>query len=105
MLAELIVDFKKVTAAPPEEAGVCMSAMSIWGFSVAEVLKLVAVKAIELGRKYREDIEQAAKVAVDRVVEMDIPYLPEEVEGTVDETTRALGYAAVEAVLNAILAE
>ena len=80
-------------------------AMVIWGYSVSEILKLVVDKALDLGREHRADIEQAAKIAVDSLVALDLPYISDSIEGVIDEATRNLGYAAIESVLNAILAE
>ena len=80
-------------------------AMVIWGYSVSEILKLVMSKALDLGREHRSDIEQAAKIAIDHLVALDLPYIPDSVEGTIDEATKSLGYAAIESILNAILAE
>lgn len=106
MLTELTAEMKTVaglyrrsatTAAP-------MTAMIIWGYSLQEILRLVMAKALDLGREYRSDIEQAAKIAVDALVALDLPYIPDSVEGTIDEATRELGYSAITTVLDAILA-
>jgi hypothetical protein len=75
----------------------------VWGFTLREILQVLMDEAIELGGKHREDIQQAARSAVDTVVNFDLPLIPEGVENTLDEATRAARYAAIDAVLNAIL--
>lgn len=75
----------------------------VWGFSLKEIIEVLMKEALELGQEYREDIQQAARAAVDAVVEFDLPLIPENIENTLDEATRAAGYAAIDAVLNAIL--
>jgi hypothetical protein len=105
MLTELTAEMKEVAGLAPRPAGKPMTAMVIWGYSVSEILRLVMAKALDLGREYRSDIEQAAKISVDALVALDLPYIPDTVEGTIDEATRTLGYQAIESILNAILAE
>jgi hypothetical protein len=97
-------EFKTAAVRYPATEGKCM-AMIIWGYSVSEILKLVVDKALELGREYRSEIEAAAKGAVDSLVAMDLPLVPDNIEGTIDEATKQLGYAAIESILNAVLAE
>jgi hypothetical protein len=79
--------------------------LQIWGVSLSEILKLVMEKALELGREYRQEIEQAAKSAVDALVAFDLPGIPAGIEKVIDEATRTLGYQAIEKVLDALLAE
>lgn len=76
---------------------------AVFGFSLSELLKAVADKAIELGREYRGEIVTAARQAIDALVAMDIPGIPAVVEAAIDATTKDLAYAAVDAVLNAVL--
>lgn len=80
-----------------------LTAVAIWGTSISGIIKLVIDKALELGKEYRPQIESSAKLAVDAVVAWDLPWIPDYVENTLDETTRTIGYAAIDAVLNAIL--
>jgi hypothetical protein len=105
MLTELTVEFCEAAGLAPRPIGKPMTAMIIWGYSLQEILRLVMAKALDIGREYRKDIEQAAKIAVDALVALDLPYIPDTVEGTIDEATRTLGYQAIESILNAILAE
>jgi hypothetical protein len=103
MFDELKAVFEAAAVRYPATDGKCM-AMVIWGYSVAEILKLVVDKALGLGREYRPEIEAAAKSAVDSVVAMNLPLIPDDIEGTIDEATRNLGYLAIEKVLDAVLA-
>jgi hypothetical protein len=82
-----------------------VSAVVIWGYSLTGILKLVMAKALELGAEYRGAIETAAKNGVDALVALDLPWIPESIEGTIDNATRALGYAAIDAILDALFAE
>jgi hypothetical protein len=75
----------------------------VWGFTLREILQVLMDEAINLGQQYREDIQQAARAAVDTVINFDLPLIPEGVENVLDETTRAAGYAAIDSVLNALL--
>lgn len=77
----------------------------IWQWSVKAVLEVLMAKAIELGREYRDDLEAAARAAVDRIVAMDLPGVPEGVEKVIDDTTRDLAYQAIAKVLDVLLAE
>lgn len=79
------------------------TASIVWGFSLKEILGVLMREALELGNEYRVEIRQAARGAVDTVVAFDMPIIPDGVENTLDEATRASGYAAIDAVLNAIL--
>ena len=80
-------------------------AMDIWGYSIPTILKMVIDKARELGREYRPQIEDASKAAVDDLVALDLPWIPDSIEGVIDDATRSLGYAAIKYTLDAILAE
>lgn len=97
------LSLKMKTAAEGARIPTNPTASIVWGFSLAEILKVLLDEALELGRDYREDLEQAAKSAVDAVVAFDLPVIPDGVENTLDAVTRAAGYAAIDAVLNAIL--
>lgn len=103
MLTELTIEMKAaVAAAPfPTEA----TGLEVWGFSLREILTRVLDNILELGRDHRDDIEQAAKAAVDAIVAFDLPGIPPIVENYIDEATRTLGYQAIDKVLDAILAE
>jgi hypothetical protein len=79
------------------------TAVEIWGLSITGIIKLVLDKALELGKEYRAQIEAAARIAVDAVVAFDLPWIPPSIENTLDEATRQAGYAAITAVLNAVL--
>lgn len=80
-----------------------LTAVMIWATSISGIIKLVIDKALELGKEYRSQIESSAKLAVDAVVAWDLPWIPEGIENTLDEVTRSAGYAAITAMLNAIL--
>ncbi len=101
MLSELTLKMKTAAGAAPLPAG--PTASIVWGFSLAEIIKVLLDQALELGREYRDELEQAAKSAIDAVVAFDLPWIPAGVENTLDEVTRSAGYAAITAVLNAIL--
>ena len=73
MLTELTADFKTAATCYP---GGATTAMQLWGLSLGEILKNVIDKGLELGREHRADIEQAAKIAVDALVALDLPYIP-----------------------------
>jgi hypothetical protein len=103
MLAALTLEMK--SALESTVYPVAATADQVWGYSLSEILKLVIEKAKVLGRAYRDEIEQAAKAAVDKLVALDLPYIPDYIEKTLDEATRSLGYAAVEKMLDALLAE
>ena len=105
MLAELTQEFRSAAGVAVVGAPVGTAPVLIWGVSIKEVLQKVLEKALELGRQYRPDIEAAAKSAVDAIVAMDLPGVPDSVEKFIDEATRQLGYQAIESVLNAIFAE
>jgi hypothetical protein len=105
MLTTLMAEFSYAAGTAPRPVDAPLTSLVIWGYSLQEILKLVMSKALDLGREYRSDIEQAAKSAVDRLVALDLPYIPDSVEGVIDEATRNRGYAAIEKVLDAILAE
>ena len=102
MYAALLGQMKGAAASRLEHAGE-VSVAGFWGLSVTEIIKVVLDKALDLGREYRGEIENAAKAAVDAVVELDLPFIPEGIEATIDSATRAAGYAAVVAVLDAVL--
>jgi hypothetical protein len=102
MLTELTAEFKTAATCYPGDA---TTAMQLWGLSLGEIIKKVIAKALYLGRAHRDDIAQAAKIAVDALVALDLPYIPDGIEGTIDEATRTMGYQAIEKVLDAILAE
>lgn len=78
-------------------------ALEFWGVSIGEIGHVLIDKALELGREYRGEIEQGAKGAVDAAVALDLPFVPAVVEAPLDEVVRASGYAAIDALLNAIL--
>ena len=106
MQAELKLEFDNAMADAAEQKTLCAAAGpvgAIWGVSITAILKLVLDKALELGKAYRPEIEAAGKAAVDRLVALDLPWVPEGVEGVIDEATHKLGYAAVEAALDAVL--
>jgi hypothetical protein len=101
MLAELTLKMKDAAGAAKVPAN--PTAAGVWGFSLSEILQVLLREALELGRECRDDIEQAAKSAVDAVVAFDLPLIPVGVENTLDEATRSAGYAAIVSVLDAIL--
>lgn len=103
MLAQLTTDFRIAAAAAPFP--VAPTAAVVWGFSLREILAKVGEKALELGREYRDEIESAAKAAIDALVSLDLPGIPGSIEDAIDGATRELGYRAIAAVLDAILAE
>ena len=80
------------------------TAMEIWGVNIPAILQMLIEKAKELGTEYRPQLTAAARSAVDALVALDLPWIPESVEGTIDEVTRELGYTAIEAILDALLA-
>ena len=88
-------------AAPAFPVGA--SAVVVWGLSVREILQVVMDKAIELGREYRPEIEEAGREAIDALVAYDIPGIPAIIENAIDGATREAGYEAVEKVLDALL--
>ena len=75
---------------------------NVLGFSFEALLRAVMRKALEIGREFRDVIEAAAKEVVDRLVAIDIPGLPEQFEGPIDEAMRGAGYDAIEYALTAI---
>jgi hypothetical protein len=77
--------------------------LEFWGISISEIIKVALEKALELGREYRDEIEQGSKSAIDAVVALDLPFVPAVIEATLDEATRAAGYAAIVAILDAVL--
>jgi hypothetical protein len=87
-----------VTSKPSE-----LAVGSVSSLSLAAVIKWAVDAALRLGEQYRHEIDQACKSAVDRLVAMDIPGIPSQVENPIDEATRAAGYAAITAVLDAVL--
>ena len=100
MVTEFKAEMCAAVGAAPFPTG--PTAGIVWGFSIREILKKLLDKAIELGRTHREEIEQAARQAVDAVVEFDIPGLPVFIEGPLDATVRDLGYQAIKSVLDAV---
>lgn len=101
MLNELTAEFKSAAVAGYAPAGA--GALQIWGASLKEILERVLEKALELGIEYRDDIEQAAKRAVDSLIAMDLPGIPPTTEAWIDEAARAVAYRAIESMLDAIL--
>ena len=101
MFAEIKSQMLTSAAAPAFPAGA--SAVVVWGLSVREILQVVMDKAIELGREYRPQIEEAGREAVDALVSLDIPGIPNIIEGAIDSATREAGYTAVTAILDALL--
>jgi hypothetical protein len=87
------------------QTGRSSSAISIWGFSIAAIVKLVIDTSREWGAPYRPQIEAAGKQAIDRLVALDLPWVPENLEGVIDAATKSLGYAAIDAILDALFAE
>lgn len=103
MFIELEAEFKAAATSAVFPVG--STAIQVWGISIKEILQRVCQKAIDLGREYRSEIETAARSAVDALVAFDLPGIPDLAEKFIDETTRTLGYEAIEKVLDAILAE
>jgi hypothetical protein len=101
MLSELTIDMKAAAASAPFPAS--PTASVVWCYSLKEILAKVLEKAVELGRDYRPQIEQAARDAVDALVTLDLPGIPPVIENAVDSATRQLGYTAIAAVCDAIL--
>ena len=87
-----------VTSKPSE-----LAVESVGSVSLAAIIKWAVDTALKLGGQYRPEIEQACKSAVDRLVAMDVPWVPANIEEKVDEVTRTIGYKAIEAELDAIL--
>ena len=81
-----------------------VTAMDMWGISIPGILQVLIEKAKEMGREYRPQLEEAARGAVDMLVALDLPWVPESIEGVIDEATRQAGYKAITAILDAILA-
>ena len=79
------------------------TAMEIWGVNIPAILQMLIEKAKELGTEYRPQLTAAARSAVDALVALDLPWIPENVEGFIDEKTRQFGYRAIEAILDALL--
>ena len=100
MLAELKAE---MCGAVTDTVSVDDSVVQVWGYSLSEIVKVVMDKAIELGREYRPQIEEAAREAVDALVSMDIPGVPAICEGAIDSATREAGYTAITAILDALL--
>ena len=80
------------------------TAMEIWGVNIPAILQMLIKKAKERGREYRPQLTEAARGAVDALAELDLPWIPESIEGTIDDATRELGYQAIEKILDALLA-
>lgn len=74
-----------------------------WRAGLRAILNRAMKAAVELGKEYREQIEQAAKDSVDALVALDIPGIPAPIEAWVDETCRVAAYEAVERLLDALL--
>lgn len=104
MYAQLVGEFKTGVIERTGRVG-AMTTGVYWGISITEIIKVVMRKALELGQEHRTDIENAARAAVDAVVELDLPYIPDGVEDTIDSVTRSTGYAAITAVLDAVLGQ
>ncbi len=85
-------------------AGVCTGRV-LFGFSLGELLKSIADKAIELGREYRTDIELAARSVVDKLVAKDIPGIPDAIEAAIDASAKELAYQAIGSMLDAMFGE
>jgi hypothetical protein len=102
VLFKQAADYRPMQVRATAEAGPVL-AMTIWGTSITGILRAVMDQAIELGREYRPQITAAARLAVDAVAEFDLPYIPPSIEGVIDEATQRLGYAAIDAVLDAVL--
>jgi len=101
----MLNEFKEAAGRMPLTADARpVQAIQIWGYSLGNILQLVIDKARELGIEYREEIEAAARGAVDALAALDLPYIPDYIEGTIDEATKQLGYKAIESVLDALLA-
>lgn len=101
MLAELKSQMLTSASAPAFPADATVGV--VWGLSVREILQVVMDKAIELGREYRPQIEEAGREAVDALVQLDIPGIPAIIEGAIDSATREAGYTAITAILDALL--
>jgi hypothetical protein len=78
--------------------------MQVWTISLNEILRKVLEQALDLGREYRDQIEAAARGGIDLLAAMDLPFIPDSIEGVIDEATKTLGYAAVKSILDAVLA-
>jgi hypothetical protein len=101
VFAEIKSQMLTSAAAPAFPAGATVGV--VWGLSVREILQVVMDRAIELGREYRPQIEEAAREAVDALVQMDIPGVPAIIEGAIDSATREAGYEAVKSILDALI--
>lgn len=101
MFAEIKAQMLTSAAAPAFPEGATVGV--VWGLSVREILQVVMDKAIELGREYRPQIEEAGHEAIDALVSLDIPGIPAIIENAIDGATRAAGYEAITAILDALL--
>lgn len=101
MLAEIKSQMLTSAAAPAFPVGA--TAVVVWGLSLREILQVVMDKAVELGRAYRPQIEEAGREAIDALVAFDIPGIPAVIENAIDGVTREAGYTAITAILNALL--
>jgi len=101
MFAEIKSQMLTSAVAPAFPAGATVGV--VWGLSVREILQVVMDRAIELGREYRPQIEEAGREAIDALVAYDIPGIPSIIENAIDGATREAGYEAVEKILDALL--
>lgn len=101
MLAAITHQMKVAAVAPAWPANA--TGIQVWGLSVREILQVVMDRAIELGREYRPQIEEAAHQAIDALVAYDLPGIPAVIENAIDGATRAAGYQAAAAILDALL--
>lgn len=100
MLAELKEEMCKAVT---DSVSVDDSPMQMWGYSLSEIISVVMAKALDLGREYRPQIEEAGREAIDALVSMDIPGIPAILEGAIDSATREAGYTAITSILDALL--
>jgi hypothetical protein len=77
--------------------------VNLYGWSISALLSAVQDLAVKLGQQYRAEIITAARGAIDQLVALDIPGIPDAIEATIDDATKTYAYSAVDAILDAIL--
>lgn len=73
--------------------------------NVRDILEYLKDLVLEVGCEHREEIERAAKEALDELVAYDLPWVPNWLEGFVDAAMKEFGYRLIERALDRLCEE
>jgi hypothetical protein len=70
--------------------------------AIGDYVRTMMRELIEFGCQYKDDVVRVAKAGVDRIVDFDLPQVPEWIEQHIDAVAREWGYGLIEYYANKI---